>query len=95
MCIKFKTQLNPMKDYFNHWICDVSRDLVPFVQFKKRRNFLRGVLLLVKLQALARNYTKSNTPLWVFFTFLKFYKRYQIAQRITYYFYQSFGLQGR
>ena len=29
-------------------------------------------------------YTKSNTPPWVFFTFFKLYKWYQIAQRITY-----------
>ena len=33
-----------------------------------------GVLLLVKLQALASNFTKSNTPAWVFFTFFKLYK---------------------
>ena len=26
-----------------------------------------------------------NTPPWVFFTFLKLYKWYQIAQRITYF----------
>ena len=31
-----------------------------------------------------RNFTKSNTPPWVFFMFLKLYKWYQIAQRITY-----------
>ena len=35
--------------------------------------------LLVKLQAY---FTKSNTPLWVFFTFLKLHQWYQIAQRI-------------
>ena len=28
--------------------------------------------------------TKSNTPSWVFFTFLKLYKWYQIARSITY-----------
>ena len=37
------------------------------------------MLFLVKLQA-----TKSNTPPWVFFVFLKFYKWYQIAQSISY-----------
>ena len=31
----------------------------------------RGVLLLVKLQASGCNFTKSNTPQWVFFTFFK------------------------
>ena len=42
-----------------------------------------GVLLLVKSQALVCNFTKSKTPLWMFFTFLKLYKWYQIAQRTT------------
>ena len=30
------------------------------------------------------NFTKINTPPWVFFTFYKLYKWYQIAQRTTY-----------
>ena len=37
------------------------------------------MLLLVKLQALAWNFTKSNTPSRVSFTFFKLCKRYQIA----------------
>ena len=28
-------------------------------------------------------HTKSNTPPWMFFTFFKLYKWYQITQRIT------------
>ena len=32
----------------------------------------------------ACNFTKINSPPWVFFTFFKLYKCYQIAQRITY-----------
>ena len=61
---------------------DALGDLVPFVQFKKRK---KGVLLLVKLQALAGlNFTKSNTPPWVVFTFFKLHKWYQVAQNITY-----------
>ena len=32
-------------------ICDVLRNLVPLVQFKKRENTHGGVLLSVKLQA--------------------------------------------
>ena len=32
----------------------------------------------------ACDFTRSNTPPWVFFTFLKLYKWYQIAPRITY-----------
>ena len=38
-----------------------------------------GVLLLVKLQSKACNFTKSNTPPWVLFTILKLYKCYQIT----------------
>ena len=40
-----------------------------------------GVLLLVKLQAKACNFTKSNTPQWGFITFFEFYKWYQNVQR--------------
>ena len=35
--------------------CDALRDLVPFIQFKKREKHPGGVLLLVKLQAEASN----------------------------------------
>ena len=49
------------------------------------KNTQAGVLLLVsKVAGLARNFTKSNTPPWVFFMFFKLCKRYQIAQRVTY-----------
>ena len=50
---------------------------------KNVKNALGGVLLLVKLQAKACKFTKSNTPPWVFFTFLKLYEWYQIAQSTT------------
>ena len=49
-----------------------------FVQFRKRekhpwRNVtFGGMLLLGTLKAC--NFTKSNTPPWVFFTFFKLYK---------------------
>ena len=56
-------------------ISDILRDLVPFVQFKIRENAHGGMILLV---------TKSNTSPWVFFTFLKLYKWYQIAQSVSY-----------
>ena len=36
---------------------------------------------------LSCNFTKSNTPEWVFFTFCKLYKWYQILQSITNYFF--------
>ena len=54
-------------------ICDALCDLVPFVQFKKREkhpwrsvNFSKVAGLKLK----ACNFTKSDTPPWVFFTFL-------------------------
>ena len=50
---------------------------------KNIKNTHGGMLLLVKLQAKACNVTKSNTPPWMFCTFFKLYKWYQIAQRIT------------
>ena len=52
-------------DYFAQFclICDALRNLVPFVQFKKREKHLWGVLLL-----------KAYTSSWVFFAFLKLCK---------------------
>ena len=47
--------------------------------FKNVKNTHGGVLLLQQL-----NFTKSNTPPWVFYTFLKLHKWYQITQSITY-----------
>ena len=44
-------------------ICDALRDLLPFVQFKKREKYAwRSVTFC--------NFTKINTPPWVFFNFL-------------------------
>ena len=47
------------------------------------KNTHGSVLLLVKLQVFVCNFTKSNNPPWVFFTFSKFYKWHQIAQTIS------------
>ena len=56
-------------------MCDGLRNLESFVQFKNVKNTRGGVLLLVKFQATkACNFTKSNTPLWVLFTFFNMYK---------------------
>ena len=38
---------------------------------KNVKNTHGGVLLLVKLQDVACNFTKSSTPLWLFFKFFK------------------------
>ena len=54
--------------------CDALRDLVPLVQFKKCENIHGGVLILVKLQVSACNFTKINTPPWVFFTCFELHK---------------------
>ena len=43
-----------------------------------------GVLILVKLLASVCNFTKINTPPWVFIKFFKLYKWYQIALSITF-----------
>ena len=65
-------------------LCVISYHLY---KLKNVKNTHRGVLLLVKLQALvAWNFTEINTPPRVFFSFFKLYKWYQITQRITYVF---------
>ena len=57
-----------------------------FFNLKNVKNTHGGLLLLVRLQALVCNFSKSNTPPWVFFKFFKLYKWYQIAQSIIYIF---------
>ena len=59
---------------------DVLRDLVLFVQLKKCEKHPWRNVNLVKL---ACNFTESNAPPWVFFTFFKLCKWHQIAQRKT------------
>ena len=51
---------------------------------KDMKNTHGGVLLLIKMQALACNFTKSNTPPWMFFAFFKLYSWYEIVESITY-----------
>ena len=51
---------------------------------KNRKNTNGRLLLLVKLQAKTCNFTKSNTPPWVCFTFFKLSEWYLIAQSTTY-----------
>ena len=55
---------------------------------KNVKNTHGGVLILVKLiklvKAKARNFTKINSPQWVFFTFFKLYEWYEMAQRIIF-----------
>ena len=65
--------------FLSHIYYDALRDFVPFVLFKKREKHSWGSVTFSK----ACNFTKTNTPPSVFFTFLKFYKWYQIAQSIS------------
>ena len=50
---------------------------------KNVKNTHEGVLLLAKLNSRTCNFTGSNPPSWVFFTFFKLRKWSQIAQRIS------------
>ena len=52
-------------------ICDGLRICYHFYNLKNMKNTHIGLLLLVKLQALVCNFTKNNTPPWVFCTFFK------------------------
>ena len=54
--------------------CDALRDLYHLYNFKNVKNTHGGVLLLVKFQTKARNFSKSSTLPWVFFTLFKFCK---------------------
>ena len=54
--------------------CDALHDFAPFVQLKEREKHPWRTV----------TFSKSKIPPWVFFTFFKLYKWYQIAQRITY-----------
>ena len=76
--MKVKMSIPLLGSTYMMLLFDALSDMVSFVQFKKRERFpwrsvtFSKVLLLVKLQAKACNFTKSNTPPWVFFTFLKY-----------------------
>ena len=59
-------------------------DLVPFVQIKKcEKHPCRSVNSSI-VAGFSCNFTESNSPPWVFFTFFKLYKWHQIAQSIRY-----------
>ena len=73
-CLKLFLQ----KAQYSGFKCGALRDLISFVQFKKREKHPWRTVNFSKLAG-----CKINTPPWVFFTFLKSDKWYQIAQRIT------------
>ena len=70
-------------------ICGVLLGLVPFVLFKKREKhpWRSGNFSTVA------GFTKSNTLPWVFFTFFKLHKWYQIAESITLYYRNALNKQ--
>ena len=82
LCDSWKKEMETNKQSFtsspNH-ICGALHDLVPFAQFKKREKHPWWSVNFSKV-----NFAKINTPPWVFFTFFKSYKWYQIAQRTTF-----------
>ena len=55
-----------------------------FYNLKTVKNTHGRVILLVKVQAEACNFTKSITPPWVFFTFFKVYKWCQVAKSVSF-----------
>ena len=69
----------------NSQICDALRDLIPFVQFKKREKHRWRSVTLTKIagQKLA-TLLKAKLLHECFSCFFKLYKWYQIAQDITY-----------
>ena len=73
-CDKWLRKINLAKVYY----------MIALHNLNNTKNTHKGVILLVKLQVEAYNCTKSNSPPWMFFTFLKLYKWYQIIQSITY-----------
>ena len=68
----------------NRTTCDALREWYYLYNLKNVKNTHAGVLILVKLQNSACNFTKINTPPRMLFTFFKLYKWYQITQRTTY-----------
>ena len=62
--------------------CDALHILVLFVQFKTREKHSWRSVNFSKVAGFS-NFTKINTPPWVFLTFFKLNKCYQIAQRTT------------
>ena len=69
--LKILQNLNLNNSHVANKICDVLRNLVPFVQSKKRKKQpWRSVTFSLFL---ACNFIKSNTPPWAFFKFFKLY----------------------
>ena len=57
-------------------ICDDLRDLVSFLHSKKCDKHPQKSVTFRKLKTSVCNFTESNTPPWMFFTFFKLCKQY-------------------
>ena len=77
---KFRIRILVRTGKLLHLWCFARFGTICTIYLNNVKNTHGGVLLLVKLQAKSY-FTKSNIPRWVFFTFFKLYKCYQIAQR--------------
>ena len=73
--------LSSLRKHTSFKISGALRDLVSFVLYKKHEKHPWRSVTFSK----ACNIAKSNTPPWLFFTFLKLYKWYKIAQSIAYF----------
>ena len=79
-CLKIGTKIHIIIMLYNYmrdihvmthiYIWDALRDLVPFVQIKKRKKHPWRSVTFSKVAG----FTISNTPPWVFFTFFILYK---------------------
>ena len=81
MAMKYLKKVNAKLQFLNVMLCAIWYH---FYNLKNMKDTRGRVLLLVKLQVETCNFTKSNTLPWVFFTFFKLCKWYQIGQRTTY-----------
>ena len=73
---KFPCELKNSQSFSAYKVKNTLGGLVPSVQFKKREKQL--------WRSEAWNFSKSITPPWVFSTFFKLYKWYEIAQSVSY-----------
>ena len=80
-----KVRVKKIMHFYNSDYANVMRCVIWYhlYNLKSVKNTDEELLILVKLQALACNFTKIKTPPWVFFTLFKLYKLYQIAQRVA------------
>ena len=87
--------LNYLNGTASRWASQIIKNLKPatvlkvtllrclFMFFKLYKCYQIGLIITRNSKAEACNFTKSNTPSWVFFMFFKLYSWYQITLVIT------------